>query len=80
MGLIRASVFEGGAPGPRLVVLGAVHRNETCGTRAAATATCVDREHAGDAFARPWKSVDAVRRGERAEWFYCAQRHPRLAR
>lgn len=68
----------------------------------------IDREHAGDAFERPWKSFDPVRRGERvatrhdgrevlapfdgyivfpdehaapgAEWFYCAQRHPRLAR
>ncbi len=26
--------YQGPRPGPRLVVLGAVHGNETCGTRA----------------------------------------------
>jgi len=32
---LRAHQFAGlGAPGPRLIVLGAVHGNETCGTRA----------------------------------------------
>ena len=34
MSLIEATAFEGGAPGPRLVVLGAVHGNETCGAHA----------------------------------------------
>ena len=34
MSLVETSVFEGRAPGPRLIVLGAVHGNETCGTRA----------------------------------------------
>ena len=34
MSLVEASVFEAAAPGPRLIVLGAVHGNETCGTRA----------------------------------------------
>ncbi len=32
--LFETHHFQGGAPGPRLVVLGAVHGNETCGTRA----------------------------------------------
>jgi predicted deacylase len=31
---LRAHHFAGLAPGPRLIVLGAVHGNETCGTRA----------------------------------------------
>ena len=31
---LRAHHFAGFAPGPRLIVLGAVHGNETCGTRA----------------------------------------------
>lgn len=30
----QSIVFDGLAPGPRLIVLGAVHGNETCGTRA----------------------------------------------
>lgn len=34
MSLIEAAVFDGDEPGPRLIVLGAVHGNETCGTRA----------------------------------------------
>jgi predicted deacylase len=33
-GCLRAHQFAGLRPGPRLVVLGAVHGNETCGTRA----------------------------------------------
>jgi hypothetical protein len=32
--MLRAHHFAGLAPGPRLIVLGAVHGNETCGTRA----------------------------------------------
>lgn len=32
--MLRAHHFAGFAPGPRLIVLGAVHGNETCGTRA----------------------------------------------
>ena len=31
---LRSHTFHGLAPGPRLLVLGAVHGNETCGTRA----------------------------------------------
>ena len=31
---LRSHTFHGLAPGPRLIVLGAVHGNETCGTRA----------------------------------------------
>ena len=31
---LRAHVFAGLTPGPRLIVLGAVHGNETCGARA----------------------------------------------
>ena len=31
---LRAHTYHGLAPGPRLLVLGAVHGNETCGTRA----------------------------------------------
>jgi predicted deacylase len=34
MTMLQPVVFEGPGPGPRLVVLGAVHGNETCGTRA----------------------------------------------
>jgi len=34
MKLIHSHVFTGERPGPRLIVLGAVHGNETCGTRA----------------------------------------------
>lgn len=34
MKLIHPHVFAGEWPGPRLIVLGAVHGNETCGTRA----------------------------------------------
>lgn len=32
--MLRAHHYAGLAPGPRLIVLGAVHGNETCGTRA----------------------------------------------
>ncbi|MEO6016234.1 MAG: succinylglutamate desuccinylase/aspartoacylase family protein, partial [Polaromonas sp.] len=31
---LRSHTFHGLAPGPRLLVTGAVHGNETCGTRA----------------------------------------------
>src|SRR3982751_4691278 len=31
---LRAHTYHGLAPGPRLLVTGAVHGNETCGTRA----------------------------------------------
>ena len=31
---LRSHTFQGFEPGPRLIVLGAVHGNETCGTRA----------------------------------------------
>ncbi len=34
MSLVEAFSFDGPAPGPALIVLGAVHGNETCGTRA----------------------------------------------
>ena len=34
MSLLHPSFFAGSRPGPRLIVLGAVHGNETCGTRA----------------------------------------------
>lgn len=33
MSLIEASVFDAAAPGPRLIVPGAVHGSKTCGTR-----------------------------------------------
>ena len=32
--LLESHSFQGAGPGPRLIVLGAVHGNETCGTRA----------------------------------------------
>jgi len=37
MTLLRSHDFRGPAPGPRLIVLGAVHGNETCGARAIQT-------------------------------------------
>lgn len=34
MAMLQPVVFQGAGPGPRVIVLGAVHGNETCGTRA----------------------------------------------
>ena len=34
MAMIQPVVYAGERPGPRLIVLGAVHGNETCGARA----------------------------------------------
>lgn len=57
MSLIEPIAFTGARPGIRLIVLGAVHGNETCGTRAIERAT---RELAAGGFAIAAGSVTFV--------------------
>ena len=68
---LKSIAYEGVAPGPRLIILGAVHGNETCGTRAIERVTREIREggiaiRAGSVTFVPVTNPLAYQRGERA--------------